>query len=150
MPAKCRNYTLKCTSCHEQFTATKCDHPLEQAHEPTTYKKISHLRAKIKGLSVNCWHCDPEARLDFTSCRRSDSTASRCSVLIIKNSYVGRVVQRWSWRRMVPRRGFGHWGRPGQVPSPRTDDSGSLSTTGTLDVWKLPRLFKRESRSAMS
>lgn len=152
MPAaKCRTYTLKCTICYERFTATKCDHPSEQGHDYTTYKKISHLRARMTGLSVNCWHCDPEARLDFTSCRRSGSTASQYSRLRIKTSLVGRVVRRWSWRRMIPRRGFGCWRRRRQVtPQSEVDDAGSLSTTGTIDVWKLPRLFKRESRSEMS
>lgn len=206
MPAKCKAYTIKCKTCHEQFTTTKCDHPLVQAHtygaaaaatttSTTIHKPLSHLRARIKGLSVNCWHCDPEARLDFSSCRRSGSTArSRysptLSLLHLKkgpSSFSrmprgersrmgggGGVLLRWrrrccsSWEKLVavvpsPRGSFSCWGGGGRQQQhqrrrrqeeekaetkPRPYDSESVQSTGTVDVWKLPRLFPREESNA--
>lgn len=189
MPAKCKAYTIKCKTCHEQFTTTKCDHPLAQAHHTyaaaITHKQLSHLRARIKGLSVNCWHCDPEARLDFSSCRRSGSTArSRysptLSLLLHKKgassstSRVGIRRLRWrrrcsSWKKVVvvvpsPRASFWCWGegrqrrrqqqqrrRQEEEPKPRPYDLESVQSTGTVDVWKLPRLFpRRDSHAEMS
>lgn len=191
MPAKCKAYTIKCKTCHEQFTTTKCNHPLAQAHTyavaATSHKQLSHLRARIKGLSVNCWHCDPEARLDFSSCRRSGSTArSRysptLSLLLNKKGSSStsrmpgrgrRVMLRWrrrcssSWKKVVavpsPRASFSCWGggRPRrqqqrrrqqeEEPKPRPYDLESVQSTGTVDAWKLPRLFpRRESHAEMS
>lgn len=205
MPAKCKAYTIKCKTCHEQFTTTKCDHPLVQAHtygsaaaatttSTTIHKPLSHLRARIKGLSVNCWHCDPEARLDFSSCRRSGSTArSRYSPTLSllhrkkgpssfsrmprgERSRIGGggVLLRWrrrccsSWEKLVavvpsPRGSFSCWGGGGRQQQhqrrrrqkeakaetkPRPYDSESVQSTGTVDVWKLPRLFPGEESNA--
>lgn len=84
-PPKCKTYILNCSTCHERFASTKCVDPDEkhihsQPQELTSCLQGGQLRAKLEGFATNCWHCDPEAQLDFTirSTRtRNNSMASR-------------------------------------------------------------------------
>lgn len=109
---KCKTYILTCSTCHEHFISTKCKtttpttnstgtsafhHHTHAKTKDLSHLQLGHLRARIQGLNTTCWHCDPEARLDFTSISRSGLTASQFSSM--KNSrYVGRMTQQQQQR----------------------------------------------------
>lgn len=92
---KCKTYILNCSTCRERFTSTKCTDPAEK-HTHTQPQKLSSLqggqiRAKIEGFTTNCWHCDPEAQLDFTS---STSRTPRNDSLVNRTGSMRRKMDR--------------------------------------------------------
>lgn len=97
----CKTYIMTCTTCAERFASTKCTNPAPH-HTHATPKELStlpgsQLCATLQGFSEFCWHCDPEARLDFTSTAghsRTNSSASRSSAIKTKYAHKGRVIRR--------------------------------------------------------